>query len=286
MTGTRRFGHAVRCENDTWTPSSAKLTRRWTLDGVDAGAARHLRADHGRERRARDRLHRDGDGERHDDAGADDVPAAAGAVSTFLPFIEVPAGGLPWPAISRPATPATGPGRRRTSRSAGSASARRARLGTGPTFTLGLGQNGVQNSVRCEVVASNDGGRVGGGAVGQQRRARHRADGRDRHCEQAGGSDGLYGRLLPVVDRRRRGRHASSAASTALPFIACIGTLAQTYHNLSISDPRRRSHTFSVQGHEPGVARRPTRTRGRSGTWSRTSPSRRRQGIRSLGRSF
>ncbi len=42
VTGTRRFGNAVRCERDTWTPKSAEIERQWTVDGAAAGSSTAL----------------------------------------------------------------------------------------------------------------------------------------------------------------------------------------------------------------------------------------------------
>ena len=189
------------------TPSNASSTRRWTLYGADAGAASSFALTR---RRAPDTSFGrtvTATAKRHDDAGADDVPAPARAGRpTFLPFERGPAGEARWWATSRSCTRSTDRVARRTSRSAWCARPTR-RGGHLPTFTLMLAEErraelGFGARSLCPTTRV-----VGRRAVGERGRRRHRADRGHRAWDKPANPTVSTGRLLHLVDRRRWRRH-------------------------------------------------------------------------------
>ncbi len=248
VTGTRRFGNAVRCDGGAWTPAGATVTRRWTVDGADAGAASSFALT-----TASSAGHVVGCTVTATSKGMTTKTRVAFALplapaSVLLPFIEVPAGQL---LVGDIASCNTGSW---TGSPTGFAIrwvrlADESVIGTGPTFTLGLGQNGIVNSLACEVVATNDGG--------QSQRAR------------SANTVGLG--IAPAVTIVPASKPAPTTVSRdaffqwsiggggadtvdcsldGAPFGPCIGTLAQTYHLLATS-ALGVAHTFSVRVTNP-----------------------------------
>ena len=157
VTGTRRFNHTVTCGRGAWTPGSARISRRWTVDGVARGAGATLRlstaadaghvlgcavsaTSHGMTTRVRTSF------------ALPSVPTPIVPPAILVPGGELQAGDI---------------GTCDVGKWAGGASAFAFRwirvrdrqvLGTQSTYALRLTDNGLNNVVACVVTATNDGG--------------------------------------------------------------------------------------------------------------------------------
>ena len=157
VTGTRRFNHAVTCGKGSWTPRTARISRRWTVDGVGHGTGATLRLS-----TAADAGHVLGcavSATSHGMTTRVRTSFALPSVPTPIvpPAILVPGGELQ---VGDIATCDVG----KWAGGAGAFAFRwirvrdRQLLGTQSTYTMRLADNGLNNVVACLVSATNDGG--------------------------------------------------------------------------------------------------------------------------------
>jgi hypothetical protein len=157
--GTQRFGSKVRCVGDAWRPKGAKIIRRWTVDGaVKTSASTPLTLS-----TASHAGHRIGCAVSATSKGMTTTVAATFA----LPGVPTP---LTAPSVKVPATALVAGSvvSCNTGTWTGAPANFAVRwirastglvLATGRTYTLTLADNGAVNSLGCDVVATNAGGR-------------------------------------------------------------------------------------------------------------------------------
>ena len=243
LTGTRRFGHTVRCTADRWRPGAAVTQRRWTVDGkvVGSGKAHTLTT-------AVDAGHKVAcvvsgtlNGMTTTATVAFNFPAVPVVVTP--PSVKAPAGAL---AAGQSVTCDHG-----AWKSAPSTYAYRwirkatgVAFATGRTYTLKLpDDNGPAHALSCEVVATNSGG-VSSAATSANTIALGVPPTVTLLTEPVDGTTLTTADFSWAVGGG--GADTVECKLDAAAFVACAGPLAQTYTGLATS-LNGTAHTFAVR---------------------------------------
>jgi hypothetical protein len=247
LTGTRRFGHTMRCTGDRWRPSSVSRTRRWTVDGkVVGGGASHalttaVDAGHTVACTVSATLNRM--------TTTATVSFKLPGVPTIVtaPSVKAPAGTL---AAGQVLTCDHGAwtGAPKTFAYTWFRKSTGAAIGTGRTYTLQLpADNGAVNALGCAVVATNAGG-VSAAVRSANTVALGIAPTVTLLTKPADGTTSQDASFSWAVG----GGGASTAECKidAGAFAPCAGPLAQGYQGLATSI-NGTGHTFTVRVTNP-----------------------------------